>query len=212
MDGTEKKKNPGRFRSWCLRHAFRPGSFFAVILVLSVVIVGLGLFSLSSMKSISKTAAFSLKDIGELATQSGYFTTVQTINKSRTVLGVEVPGTQSSYVYSYDGTIKAGIDFEDIEISVDDLSHVIRVKLPEFKILSTEIDDDSFILYNDGANLFTSLKLEDVNKSNAELKNTARETAIKNGILESARQNAQVLIRGFLAGFYDLNLYTVTFE
>ena len=207
----DEQVSRGRFRGWCARHAFRPRSFFLILLTLALVIVGLGYFSLTSMKSISRTAAFSLKDIGELATQSGYFTTVQTINKSRTVLGVEVPGTQSSYVYSYDGTIKAGIDFEKIEISVDDLRHVISVKLPEFQILSTEIDDDSFVLYNDGANLFTSLKLEDVNKSNAELKNTARETAIKNGILESARQNAEVLIRGFLAGFYDLKVYRIEF-
>ena len=136
---------------------------------------------------------------------------MQTIRKSRDVLGIEVPGTQSNYIYSYDGTIKAGIDFKDIKMDVDDINHVIKITFPEFRILSTEINDDSFILYNDGANPFTSLKLEDVDKSNAELKSNARENAIKNGILENARTNAELLVKGFLAGMYDLKVYTIEF-
>jgi hypothetical protein len=94
---------------------------------------------------------------------------------------------------------------------VDEKNHVITVALPPCEILSTEIDENSFVLYNDGTNLFTSLKLEDVDKSNAELKKAARETAIKNGILENARSNAELLIRGFLSGVYDLNTYEVRF-
>ena len=171
----------------------------------------LAFFSLQNTRNESRTTTLGLKDIGELATQAGYFTTVQTIDKSRSVLGVEVPGTKSRYVYSYDGTIKAGINFEDIQLDVNEEDKVITVTFPEFKILSTEIDDDSFVLYNDGANLFTSLKLEDVDKSNTELKNNARETAVKNGILDNARSNAEILIKGFLAGMYDLTKYSVVF-
>ena len=204
-------KRKGLFRRYCERHAYRPRSviFFALFLV--AVLAALGVFGLQQTGFISKTTAFGLKDIGELATQAGYFTTVQTIRKSREVLGVEVPGTQSNYVYSYDGTIKAGIDFKDIGLDVDETNKVITVTFPEFRILSTEIDDDSFVLYNDGANLFTSLKLQDVNKSNAELKKDARDKAIQNGILDNARANAEVLIRGFLASMYDINSYTIKF-
>ncbi len=184
-----------------------------MLLLCAVVLVaaGLGILSFQRSGNISKTTAMSLKDIGEMATQAGYFTTVQTISKSREILGVVVPGTQSNYVYSYDGVIKAGINFEDVEIDVDELRHVIRITFPEFRIMSTEIDEDSFILYNDGANLFTSLKLEDVNKSNAELKKAAQESAIKNGILENARTNAETLVRGFLAGIDSLRGYTIEF-
>ena len=205
----ERKEN--RFRRFCSRHAFRPGSVLGFCALLFLVLAVLGFFSLQQRTIESRTTAFGLKNIGELSTQAGYFTTVQSITKCREVLGVEVPGTKSSYVYSYDGTIKAGIDFEDIQLEVDERNHVIRVQFPEFRILSTEIDDDSFVLYSDGNNLFTSLKLEDVNQSNAELKKTARETAIKNGILENARTNAELLVRGFLAGTVDLTVYTVEF-
>jgi hypothetical protein len=198
----------GRYRA---RHAHRPRALILVAALLLLAVAGLAVFAAQLTGNISRTTAFGLKNIGELATQAGYFTTVQTISKSRDVLGIVVPGTQSNYVYSYDGVIKAGIDFEELDISVDDLRHEITIRFPEFRILSTEIDDDSFTLYNDGANLFTSLKLEDVNRSNTELKKAARETAIRNGILENARTNAELLIRGFLAGMYDLSVYTIRF-
>lgn len=198
----------GRYRA---RHAHRPRALILVAALLLLAVAGLAVFAAQLTGNISRTTAFGLKNIGELATQAGYFTTVQTISKSRDVLGIVVPGTQSNYVYSYDGVIKAGINFEELDISVDDLRHEITIRFPEFRILSTEIDDDSFTLYNDGANLFTSLKLEDVNRSNTELKKAARETAVRNGILENARTNAELLIRGFLAGMYDLSVYTIRF-
>ena len=206
-----EKRKEKRFRRFCERHSFRPRSVVIFSIVLVLVVAALGFFSLHGRIIQAKTTALGLRNIGELATQAGYFTTVSTITKSREVLGLEVPGTKSNYVYSYDGTIKAGINFEDIDLEVDEKNRVIRVLFPEFRILSTEIDDDSFVLYNDGANLFTSLRLEDVSQSNAELKKNARESAVKNGILENARSNAEILVRGFLAGMYDLNVYRVEF-
>lgn len=204
-------KIKNKFTAYCERHSFKPKSLLSFVAILLVVVIGLGLFSFQRTKFFSKPTALGLKDIGELATQAGYFTTVQTIDKSRNLFNIVIPGTQSRYVYSYDGTIKAGIDFSDIALDVNDEKHVITVHFPEFKILSTEIDEDSFILYNDGANPFTTLHLEDVDKANAELKKTAQESSIKNGILENARANAEVLVKGFLASIYDANVYTIEF-
>ena len=209
---VEKSQKTNYFMEYCKRHSYKPRNVIMFAAVIVVVIITLGIFSIQKTTGISKTTTLSLKNIGELATQAGYFTTVQTITKSRDVLGVEIPGTKSNYVYSYDGIIKAGIDFNLVETEVDETNKIITIKFPEFKILSTEIKDDSFIMYNDGANLFTSLKLEDVDKSNAELKDSARKTAIDNGILEAARTNAEIIIRGFLASMYDLNVYKVEFS
>ena len=206
-----EQKETGRFKDYCRRHGFRPGSVISFILIVVLIFAALGFLTFQSTKNVSKTTSFGLKDIGELATQAGYFTTVQTISKSRDIAGWEVPLTQSNYVYSYDGTIKAGIDFGDIETEVDEENHIITIRFPEFRILSTEIDESSFKIYNDGTNLFTTLRVEDVNKSNAELKNEAQKTALNNGILESARANAEVLVRGFLASMYDLTVYSIKF-
>ncbi len=200
-----------RFNRYCEKHSYRPRSVLLTVAAVVLVVIVLAFLSGQGMRSVSKTSTLGLRDIGELATQAGYFTTVQTISKSRAVLGLEVPGTRSNYVYSYDGTIKAGVDFSKIEMTVDDAAYQITITFPEFQILSTEIKEDSFVLYNDGSNPFTSLKIEDVNRGNAELKKNAQETALKNGILENARTNAELLIKGFLAGMYDMSVYEVVF-
>ncbi len=200
-----------RFNRYCEKHAYKPRSVLLTFAAVLLVVMTLAFLSGQGMRSVSKTSTLGLRDIGELATQAGYFTTVQTIRKSRDVLGLEVPGTRSNYVYSYDGTIKAGVDFSKVEMTVDDAAHQITITFPKFQILSTEIKEDSFVLYNDGSNPFTSLKIEDVNRGNAELKKNAQETALKNGILENARTNAELLIKGFLAGMYDMSVYEVVF-
>ena len=138
------EKYKKRFISYCERHSYKPRSIITFVAVLLLVIIGIGIISNQNARYFSKPTSLGLKDIGELATQAGYFTTVQTINKSRDVLGWEVPGTQSNYIYSYDGTIKAGIDFQDINMEVDEVNHIIKITFPEFRILSTEIQDDKY--------------------------------------------------------------------
>ena len=89
----------------------------------------------------SSTKEFHLENIGELATQAGYFTSVQKIEDSKELFGKQVPFTQSQYIYSYDGIVKAGIDFGKIEITVDDDSHSIVIKMPEPTILDVDVDE-----------------------------------------------------------------------
>ena len=211
-DRWKEPANRGGASGGSRRRGFRPAGPLLILLALVLLAGGIWWLAGSRLAVTANVTELGLRNIGEMATQAGYFTSVQTIRKSRDVFGIEVPGTQSNYVYSYDGDIKAGLNFEDIDVQVNELTRVITVKLPEIRILSVEIQEDSFRLYNDGNNLFTSLKMEDVNESLAELKKNARETAVQNGILENARTNAETLIRSFLASTVDLSVYTLRFE
>ena len=102
--------------------------FLLVLAIAAAVLLGTGMIRTGITANIT---AFGLKDIGELATQSGYFTSVQTIQSNRELFGIEIPLSRSNYIFSYDGTIKAGLNFGDIDISVDDLQRKIRIRLPE---------------------------------------------------------------------------------
>ena len=179
-----------------------------IILLLIVALVGIGASTMVS----SRIVRLGLSDIGMLETQAAYFTNVQTISKARDVWGWKVPFTSSKYIFSYDGVVRAGVNFELIGVKPDPLTQTIHVTLPEAEIIDISIDQDSLELYDESKNIFSPLKVADLNNALIEMEEEAREQAIGNGILDAARANAVTLVTNFLAASYDMNIYTVVFE
>lgn len=179
-----------------------------LILLLIAAIVGIGATTMVSRRIVR----LGLSDIGMLETQAAYFTNVQTIRKARDVWGWKVPFTSSKYIFSYDGVVRAGVNFELIDVRPDPLTQTIRVTLPEAEIIDISIDQDSLELYDESKNIFSPLKVADLNNALIEMEEEAREQAIGNGILDAARANAVTLVTNFLAASYDMNIYTVVFE
>ena len=126
-----------------------------IIILLSISGIGLGLGKFISFDS--KTTRIGFEDIGEFATQTAYCTSLSVTDKSRDLFGIRIPFTQSKYIYSYDIFIKAGFDFKDIEWEENGTS--IEVKLPEPKVLSSEIDLDSFKIYHEDESIFTKIDM-----------------------------------------------------
>ena len=97
-----------------------------VFIALVAIIVWMAPRVLTERSEVSsETVAMELRNIGELATQSGYYTNVQVIKSSRQLFGVDIPLTQSQFIFSYDGVVKAGVDFADIGIEVREAEHAI---------------------------------------------------------------------------------------
>ena len=136
---------------------------------------------------------------------------MQVIDKWQKLWGMQVPFTQSKYVFSYDGVIKAGLDFSAIDVQVDEAAGEIRVTLPEIQILSNEIDPNSLEIYDERNNIFTPLNLDAMNNSLLDLREESQQTAVGNGLLEQAAENAKLLITGFLSGMYDLQRYSIVY-
>ncbi|OUP62952.1 DUF4230 domain-containing protein [Sellimonas sp.] len=178
--------------------------------ILIVLIIVAGIIGLrKTIFSDSQTTKIGFEDIGELATQSAYCTQVNVTDSSRELFGAKIPFTQSKYIYSYDVVVKAGFDFEEIEWSKNDKT--IEVKLPEAKILSSEIDLDSFKVYHEQESIYNQITLEENNEALAKLKETAEKDAIENGLLENARSNAETILTGFFGNEYDLDKYEIIF-
>ena len=183
-----------------------------VVILISITIIAAMLIQTRKNQVESRNIAFGLKDMGELVTQAGYFTNVQSSTSTRQLFGMDIPFTTSKYIYSYDGVVKAGLDFAGIEVQVDDANRTVTVRLPEIEILDVNIDNDSLKIYDESQSIFTPLHISDVNEAQIELKEQVRQTAIDNGILEEAEKNARTIIGGFLSGTMDLKNYTIQFE
>ena len=181
---------------------------FGIILIIAVV-CAIGFGVKNYIVSDSKTTKIGFEDIGELATQTAYCTEVNVTDASRELFGMKIPFTQSKYIYSYDIEIKAGFDFTEIEWDVN--GSTIEVRLPEAKILSSEVDQDSLEIYHEDESIFRQISLEENNQAVAKLRETAVNDAIENGLLENARENAESILTSFFAEVYDMDEYKIVF-
>lgn len=179
---------------------------FIILVVILVVAIGVR----SKIYFDNKTTKIGFEDIGEFATQSAYCTELSLIDDSRNLYGVSIPFTQSKYIYSYDIVIKSGFDFSEIEWEENE--NVIKVKLPEAKILSSEIDLDSFKVYHESESVFNQITMEEGNESLKGLKEKAEEDAVENGLLKNARTNAETVLTGFFSKAYNMDKYEIVFE
>lgn len=180
----------------------------ALVVVLAITVVGLG-FKVSHTTE-SKTTKLGFEDIGEFATQSAYCTEVSATANARKLFGHNLPFTQSNIVFSYDVVIKAGYDFSAITWDVHDTT--ITVNLPEVKVLSCEVKEDSFKKYVEDESIFTPFTLDDNNNAMKALKETAQTDAIANGLYENARSNAETMLTTFFSSAYDMDQYTIEFQ
>ena len=157
-----------------------------------------------------------LSDIGELATEEYGFTQVETYDSTKSAqlfnITFDLPLTHTKFIYSYDGVIKAGVDFAAVEVEKDDLKRLITVRLPKSHILSSEIDFDSFELYDEKTSIFNPISVRDVNDTNREMLRAAEKDALAKGLLEKADKNAETLIKNFLRGGYDVREYAIRIE
>lgn len=206
-EGKDKKQQKKKEKTNSLKYwlSLKVVKIILIIIVIALLILGIGKF----YSTKSKTTKIGFEDIGELATQSARTTEISTIEGSRDLFGVEIPFTQSKYIFSYDVEIKAGFDFTQIEWSLND--HTIEVKLPEAKILSSELDLDSFEVYLEDESIFREITLDETNEAKQELMKTAEEDAVANGLLDNARANAETILTGFFAGAYDMDEYEIVF-
>ena len=178
------------------------------LLIAIVAAIGVGVRVINV--SESKTTKIGFEDIGEMATQSAYCTEVNVTEDAKELYGMRIPFTQSKYIYSYDIVIKAGYDFNEIEWK--EKNKTIEVKLPEAKVLSNELDMDSFKVYHEEESIFSKITLEENNDAVKKMKLNAQENAIANGLLENARSNADTMLTGFFADEYDLDEYKIVFK
>ena len=168
-----------------------------------------GLITETTVSLTGDTIRDGLNDIGELATEEYYFTRVETYDSSKNIKGFKVPFTTSRFVYSYDGMVKAGIDFTAIEVEKDDLKKTITVKLPASQILDCSIDPDTFEVYDEKKSVFNPIHISDYNDSLDEMLEAAKADAIEKGVLERADSNAELLIKNMVKSAYDVDDYYI---
>lgn len=134
-----------------------------------------------------------LSEISELASVTYRYTNMAQFENSSDFYGVTLPFTTKKFILTYDGTIKAGIDLDQVRIDVT--GNAVTVRLPEARILSHEIDEDSVEIFDEKTSIFNPFTVEDFTAFQAEQKQEIEEKALERGLLEEASEKAENSVR-----------------
>lgn len=171
----------------------RLSAIILVILVIVAVVVGPKIISKKDgPEIISKATLERIINISDLSTFEAVY------NGVAKVMNEKKPEKIDYYV-SYDAKVKAGLDFEKVDLEIDKNRKVITVKLPEIKITDVNVDIASldYIFVNDKANTETVSAqayeqcIEDVTNKSAE----------EEAIYTLAEQNAHNIIEALISPF-----------
>lgn len=148
-----------------------------------------------------------LREMGELNTAEYCFTICETYSKSKPIF--KVFESTAQFIYSYDGSISAGIDCDDIRIEKNDTEKIIKIVLPKSKITHIDIDKDSFQAYSEKEQLWNKLTIEDYNDSLKAFETSAKARAVDKGVLDKADENAQKTIMSLVRSLVDDDEYRI---
>ena len=185
------------------------------ILVLILIAVVAGAFFLGGVMAgrnsqpqiTSSLLGQRLSAIQELATQEYHYTNMGRFQNQLDFYGWKVPFTTKSFIVAYDGVIKAGVDLSELQVEVS--GKTISVTLPEGKILSHDIDEESLEVFDETKNIFNPIQIEDYTGFTADQKASMEERAIDEGLLTAASERARTVVEEFLSAFPGAEEYTI---
>ena len=169
---------------------------------------------LVAVVAVAVVATFAVFQVNGNRTREAEITTVSTLQKIIDVSDLstftavyngiaevmnEKNPEKTDYYVSYEARVEAGIDFSDIQISIDD--RIIVVDIPDVKINDVIVDISSldFIFYNNSAN--QSAVTQRAFRACEE--DVQTETEKQDAILELAQQNAENIITALVQPIID---------
>lgn len=143
---------------------------------------------------ITETTLKNIMDVSELSTFEAVYNGIARIYN-------EVDASKIDYYVSYEATVKAGVDFEAIDINLNNEDKVITITLPNVKINDINVDIGSldYIFVNLEANTPTvSGQAYKKCIADAELKSNAEEE-----IYNIAEENARNIVKALVLPFVN---------
>lgn len=170
--------------------------FIATTILLAIFLI----VSLSKSDKTSRYDSTSVLNrivyIQDLALVKYNYTGVIGYKDNMKILNINVPLTDKYFLLKYNGYIKAGVDFGQIKVNVNEKN--VHISIPKSKIMDTIIDENSVQVYNESENAFNPIKIADYNKAILQEKNTMTRDALSQGILKEATEQANFVITSLL--------------
>lgn len=164
-------------------------------------------------KITNETIGVQVKELKELATIQYKYKEIASREDWNTLFNIKLPFTKSSFIVSYTGILKLGIDLSETKVDVDENSKTIKVTLPESKVLSNELDMKSIKVYDEKNSIFNPVKVGDYAEFTQSGKENAEANARESGVFEQSNEVAKKVITDLLNATKEIKEnYKIVFE
>lgn len=144
-----------------------------------------------------------ISEISELATlEYRYKGNAEYDGGAKKALGISIPFTSKSMLVYYEGTIKIGTDLSGVDIKLDVEAETLDIKVPTSKILSHEIDMDSWEVLDVKNGLFNSVTPEDNAEFIKTQKNSMEADILETDMLSEANEKTKNQLVSFIQVTY----------
>ena len=188
----EEKENP---KSKRIKFKHMAVLFVIIAVIITALMIKIKIFNKKSEPTIiSKATLEKVINVSDLSTFEAIYNGVAVVTNEENPENID-------YYVSYEAKVKAGIDFERVEVVVNETDKVITVTLPEVKITDVDVDIASldYIFMNNKAN--TQTVSEQAYKKC--IKDVTKESNSTDEIYESARQNARNIVEALISPFVE---------
>ena len=168
-----------------------------------------------TVQTLSPSVVFTrVREEGELVSASQDYSIVDKVtNSNRDFLDLfDVPFTEKSFWYRYNGTIKAGVDLATAELEQDESDpSLLHVTLDQPHIISNTPDMDKSGVLEENNNIFNPISVEDSDAFRRQCVERSEEEAIGGGLLDGQGQRREPanpdLQRGLREGHLHAGLH-----
>ncbi|MFO3666158.1 DUF4230 domain-containing protein [Anaerococcus sp. ENR0831] len=184
------------------KNKFWQGLISALIvagLIIAAFLYAKSIFDVEEETKISsETVESALKEAKELTTLKYHYKNIASFENSQQFQGMTIPFTKKSFLYTYEGEIHAGVDLEQAKVNINEEAKTINVTLPETKILSHDIDENSVMVYDEKNSIFNPLEMKDYSNFRKEEEAKVEKEAIDKGLLDEAKEQTLKAVKDIL--------------
>ncbi len=192
-------KNQHNFWSGLITNKLKKTIIISVIFIISIIVAVLSINHIQKVpvepEIISTSNLKKILEVSELSTYECIYNGIVTVMNDEKEDKID-------YHVSYEAVVKAGINFEEVDIKIDHETKIISVFIPQVQINSIEVDFSSmdFIFENKKIKHTKGLSADAYKQCEADVKN---ETNVNDAIFVLAEKNAINIIEGLLKPFIE---------
>lgn len=166
-------------------------------------IMNLNFFSKEEIHYDIKLIGKQVTEISEMATLEYRYKGDATYDGgARKVFGKDIPLTSKSMLVYYEGVVKMGSDLSSVDVKLNAQSDKLTITIPHSKILSHEIDEDTWEVLDVDNGLFNRVTPEDNGEFVKEQKHKMEQQIDKSDLSKQADKKTVKQITNFLKMTY----------